>query len=194
MSIAVNPEPESPVIGAMRSRLAALAARGGFMTPELSRLQANYRLGGWYPIFCLELAALRDGQDPFAAAKQAGWRCLLLDGDNAVASAKVQDTAQGWQAGSLVEGPLIAGLTQTLLQAAALKEVQVAEYSPALFTAPALSVAALWLRSGDGATDLLLAIPPLNNGLEPGVAYHRKDFAERLQSLVRDMAGDIEKA
>jgi hypothetical protein len=99
-----------------------------------------------HEVFTLGLDDLRAGRS-MAAARSTGWRYLLREGDQVVASAETAGTAFS----HFNRGPFVAGTATAL-------------HVPALYTM------ALWLHA-DGDDDVLVPLDPAPPGIEANRPY-----------------------
>ena len=141
---------------------------------------------GPHPVFHVGLSDLtRD--DALASARPTGWRFLLRQGAQVVASAETVTDRDGSERFALVNsGPYVASTVAALERAEGLPETRDRSYEPRLLQVPALHVTALWLHS-DRDNDLVVPLAPAPAGIETNRAY---DAAEFLRILA-DRAAQI---
>jgi hypothetical protein len=123
--------------------------------------------------------------DGLAAAQRVGRRFLVLEGDNAVASAELGDPDAG--TGFIAtEGPFVEETAAAVASAEQMPEVVAGDYELRLLRIPSAYLMALWLKDRLGETDLLIPLAPTPPGLEPRVRYSPAELFELLRgSAVR---------
>lgn len=140
-----------------------------------------------HPVFTLGLDELRSRRARLSPGRPTGWRFLLRQDDEVVASAEtVADAAGGTQFSHFNRGPFVGATAAALRTAEGLAETRDASYEVRLLHVPALYAMALWLH-GDGDNDLLIPLAPAPPDVEPNRAYP----AQELLDLLADKAGQI---
>jgi hypothetical protein len=114
-----------------------------------------------HQVFTLGLADLVAGRG-LDAAKPTGWRHLVQEGDNVLASA---ETVAAGSAGEHVfsafnEGPFVATSAKSIRAAREFPEVKQGGFELRLLNVPGLYVMALWLHDAKGKGDLLVPLAP----------------------------------
>jgi hypothetical protein len=132
-----------------------------------------------HPVFHVGLSDLaRD--DVLASAQPTGWRFLLRQGDEVVASAETVTGRDGSEQFSLINsGPYVGATVSALERAAGLPETRDRSYEPRLLQVPALHVTALWLHS-ERDSDLVVPLAPAPTGIETNRAYDANEFVRTL--------------
>lgn len=139
-----------------------------------------------HAVFNLGLSDLTAGR-ALASAQSTGWRFLLRQGDQIVASAEtVANTAGGAQFSHFNSGPFVESTATAIATAAGLAQTKDMQYEQRLLHIPALYTMALWLHS-NGDNDLLIPLAPTPDGIEPNRAYP----AEELLGILSDKARQI---
>ena len=100
------------------------------------------------------------------AARRTAWRCLLVDGGGAVASAEQAGDARSGDA-SVTVGPFAEGMEKAIRVAEALPEVVAGTFELRFLRVSALHLAAVWLKSETSDVDVVIPLPPAPFGLEP---------------------------
>ena len=123
-----------------------------------------------HPVYVAGLDDLADGK-LLAAAKQTGWRYLLVHGDAAVGEAELSAETRaprGAKSGrskepqflGLTHGPFAAATIDALHAAERLPQIEKADYELRLLKVPAVYLVALWLHSGSEDILIPLGQPP----------------------------------
>ncbi|MEU6403204.1 hypothetical protein [Streptomyces sp. NPDC046985] len=119
--------------------------------------------------------------DGISQTRLAGWRFLIRSGEQAVAAAETQLTADGWAFSHFFEGPYVTSTERALRQAETLSQ----PYQPRLLSLPGLYMLTLWLHgdlSDDGAgghpdgADLLIPLAPAPPGIPAHVPHRVADL------------------
>lgn len=140
-----------------------------------------------HPVFHLGLDALMAGAPALSSTRSTGWRYLLSQDDEVVASAEtVADAAGGARFSHFNSGPFVASTSAALAAAEGLSEVEDGSFDLRLLHVPALHAMALWLH-GDGDNDLLIPLAPSPAGVEANRAYP----ASELLGILAGQAGEI---
>jgi hypothetical protein len=167
----------------MRSHLSELAGRAGF--PQRALTRANplaLDLAVPHDVYFLGLSDLADGVS-LEAATLIGRRVLVMDGDQAIASAELGTKDNGSEFHSN-EGPFVASTATAITRADEDPELAGGDYEVRLLRIPALYFMGLWLkRDGDG-NDVVIPLDPAPPPFEPS----RKYAPEELLSALREPA------
>jgi hypothetical protein len=119
------------------------------------------------------------------AATMTGWRYLLRDDGQLVASAETMVNGAGQHHfAAFNSGPYVAGTAEALQNAADLPQTRDQDMQARLLNIPALHLTALWLHGESG--DVLVPLAPT----PPGVEADRDYPAAELLGLLRDQARD----
>jgi hypothetical protein len=158
---------------------AALAHFAGVPEARLHALQgtkpAELTPTAPHEVFSLGLSDLV-GPDPLAATRATGWRYLLAQDNQIVASAEtVGGQAGGQRFSHFNSGPFVASTAAALDTVDGLAATDPASFELRLLHVQALHTMALWLH-GDGADDLLVPLAPAPAGVEPNRAYPAADL------------------
>jgi hypothetical protein len=145
-----------------------------------------------HPVYFVPLDALAKGK-LLDAAKQTGWRYLLVQDNAAVAEAelsvsrgaksakasKTATTARPLQFASLTHGPFAAATVDALGAAERLPQVERDDYEMRLIKIPAVYFVALWLHGAKG--DILIPMGDPPGGLERNKPYTEAQIIEALR-------------
>lgn len=134
-----------------------------------------------HPVFVATLDDLASGK-LLSAAKQTGWRYLLVQNDEVVAEAELSggragakgakgSKHKGLEFAGLTHGPFTGATVDGLHAAERLPQIAKADYELRLLKVPAVYLVALWLHGGSG--DILL---PMGN--PPGGLKRNKPYSE----------------
>jgi hypothetical protein len=120
-----------------------------------------------------------------SAATLAGWRYLVLSGEEPVGAANVSVTDEGANLhfSHFSQGPFVNSTVEGIGVAESLKEVESADYELRLLDIPSLYVVSLWLHGSD---DRIIPLPPTNQALEPYQAYSEEQMVELLKQPALD--------
>ena len=139
-----------------------------------------------HPVFSLGLSDLT-ATGALTATRPTGWRYLLRQGDEVVASAATSATRAGdEQFSHFNQGPFVASTTVALATANGLPETQDRSFELRLLNVPALFTMALWLHA-DGDNDVLIPLNPSPDGIESNRPYS----ADVLLRLLAEKARQI---
>ncbi len=170
--------------GVPEARLNALAGtRPGELTPTEP-----------HPVFNLGLSDLRSSERALGASRATGWRFLLRQHDDVVASAETVATRGGdAQFSHFNRGPFVASTAAALERVEGLAGARDESYELRLLHVPALYTMAVWLHD-DGDNDILVPIAPTPDGIEPNRAYPADELlailAEKARGIPRMEPGD----
>jgi hypothetical protein len=143
----------------VRSRLSDLARRAGFPQRALSRANPiALALAAPHDIYALGLADLAGGAS-IEAAERVGRRVLVLDGDQAIASAElaIRDDESALQVN---EGPYVESTAAAIRRADQDPDLANDDYEIRVLRVPALYFMALWLKPDRGGDDLMIPLEP----------------------------------
>ncbi|APA99476.1 hypothetical protein [Nocardia seriolae] len=159
------PEPPADVPDKIKGRLHALADGGKFSTKALRATRKDQlELSTPHEVFTMGLGDLAAGAG-LDRAHSVGWRYLVTDGKQIIASAETTPDSEGNQEVSqFTEGPFVLGTDKALEIVRQLPQLEKAGYELRLLRIPALYLMALWLRSPTG--DLLVPLEPSPIGKE----------------------------
>ena len=145
-----------------------------------------------HPVFVATLDDLASGK-LLAAAKQTGWRYLLVQNDEVVAEAELAGgrrgakgakgtKPKGLEFAGLTHGPFTGATVDGLHAAERLPQIAKADYELRLLKVPAVYLVALWLHGGP--EDILI---PMGN--PPGGLKKNKPYSEaHVIRALRDVA------
>jgi hypothetical protein len=149
----------------------------GDVPPDELELVAPHR------VYVLPFDAVRHGQ--LSRATFAGWRFLIVAGDNVIASADVQDDVGHSVVVSV--GPLAASTAAVIDHAGDLPEVRAGDVELRILKANALYLTTAWLANGH---QLFIPLEPAPSFVQAGRAYTEDSFFEALnQPGVRPFTG-----
>jgi hypothetical protein len=134
-----------------------------------------------HEVFTLGLDDLRAGRS-MAGARSTGWRYLLREGDQVVASAETAGTAFS----HFNRGPFVASTAAALQAAEAAPQAQARSYDLRLLHVPALYTMALWLHA-DGGDDVLVPLDPAPPGIDANHPYP----ADELLGILAQRAAQV---
>jgi len=134
-------------------------------------------------VYVLPFDAVRDKQ--LSRAVFAGWRFLIVAGDNVIASAEVLDDAEH----SVVvnAGPFAAATAAAIGRLENLPEVQAGDVELRILKINALYLVAVWLV---GDEQMIIPLEPAPPFVQAGRAYNEHSFFEALsQPAVKPFSG-----
>ncbi|WP_055591009.1 hypothetical protein [Peterkaempfera griseoplana] len=170
-----------PPDGALRSVLTALVSPTALRHVTTPALRTPDPAHPPVPQHPLAVHLLRPGV-ALANAPRTGWRFLISCGDEVVAAAETQETADGHAFSHFAEGPYLVATLRALQQARRAAAGAAGPHEPRLLSVPSLYTAALWLHAlRPGGTDLLIPLAPA----PLGIAAHRVYPAGELLRLFR---------
>lgn len=174
------------VLEEVRSTLNGFAKRGRFRTPSLARARADrVTLAVPHPVYTLSLQDLVDGRR-LRDARLVAWRYLVEADRRPVASAEVV-VAEGKPPtfSQFNEGPFVQSTAAAIDELQRRPELEEASYELRALQIPALYVVALWLADQTGEQDLVRALEPAPDYLEPERLYPAGEFLETLVEPAR---------
>ncbi|MEO8306020.1 MAG: hypothetical protein ABI724_18065 [Betaproteobacteria bacterium] len=145
-----------------------------------------------HPVYVVTLDDLVAGK-LLDAAKQTGWRYLLVQNDVAVGEAEVgarRAAARGTKGGAktakleflgLTHGPFTDATIDALNAAERMPKVAKADYEMRLLKVPAVYLAALWLHGED--TDIVIPMGDPPGGLKKNRAYTEAGVIRALRGV-----------
>ena len=172
--------------------------------PNLSRADMRkVSLSMPHQIAFLQLDSLRLGGLLLReAAHITGWRFLVYEARNEdkaangvphgtsvpiAAATAIKDGEMQYKLGELNEGPLVEQTAEGIRYAENLVAVQRGTFEILFLIAPAVYVAALWLKNREGNADLVMALPCSNPRLRPYDPITAGRFIETLKELAREV-------
>jgi hypothetical protein len=157
------PAPPTEAADSVHNTLRAFADNGAFRLPALRNATGPLELAQPHQVFTLGLADLAAGGG-LEAATPTGWRYLVQEGDNVLASAETVATGPGGGQvfSAFNEGRFVASTAEAIQAAQATPQVSQGNYELRLLSVPGLHVMALWLHDtqGTAGTDLLVPLEP----------------------------------
>jgi hypothetical protein len=176
------PEPTRESVEAVRRHLSELGGRAQFRGRALGRANPlNLALAVPHDVYFLGLDDVAAGAG-LDAARLVGRRFLVMDGDQAVASAEIAERDGAFQAN---EGPYVEATATAIVAAERNPRLADGEYEVRVLRIPALYFMALWLRDERGAGDVVIPLAPAPAPLEPGQPYPPEDVFSQLASGAR---------
>lgn len=114
------------------------------------------------------------------AALLAGWRYIVLAGEQPLLAAELSFAAEGQplEFSHTNAGPFVEATIKGVRVAEGLAEIRAGDFELRLLEAPGLCLTALWFHAEQN--DFLLPLPPAPNGLRP---YHLHTEEELLAAL-----------
>jgi hypothetical protein len=180
------PEPPRQAAETVQSTFRTFAANRTFRSPALRNATGPLSLSEPHEIFSLGLADLIAGRG-LDAAKPAGWRYLVKDGEKVLASAEtvLGTTGNEHIFSAFNEGRFVASTAEAIGTARALPEVAKGSFELRYLQVPALYVSALWLHNAGGTGDLLVPLAPSPLDAAPGVPVPAARLLEELASKAK---------
>ncbi|KOX19190.1 hypothetical protein ADK67_34085 [Saccharothrix sp. NRRL B-16348] len=153
------PDPPAGLPDKVRTKLHAFADGAHFSTKALRGARKDrLDLSTPHQVFTMGLDDITAGAG-LDRARPMGWRYLVEDGGQPIASAETSPTADGDQEVSqFTEGPFVAETDKAVKIVRKLPQLTAAGFELRLLRIPALYVMALWLHSP--VTDLLVPLAP----------------------------------
>lgn len=167
----------------MRSHLSELAGRAGFPQRALSRANPlGLSLAVPHDVYFLGLSDLAEGASLDSAAL-VGQRVLVMDGEQAIASAELatDDRGSGFHSN---EGPYVEATAEAIARADEDPELADGDYEVRLLRIPGLYFMGIWLKHERGGTDVVIPLEPAPSPFEA----RRKYSPEELISTLREPA------
>ncbi|WP_216911497.1 hypothetical protein [Nocardia noduli] len=177
------PDPPSEVPDKVKGKLRAFADGAKFSTKALrGAAKDQLDLSTPHQIFTLGLDDITTGSG-LEAARPVGWRYLVVDGTQIIASAETTLAPDGTQEmARFTEGPFVLATDKALKVVRKLPQLAAAGFDLRLLRIPALYVMALWLHSP--ITDILAPLEPSPIGKE-GKPILAAQFLAELAQLAR---------
>jgi hypothetical protein len=156
----IAPKPPQQALDAVNSTFLNLSRSHAFRTPALRNAAGPLQLTEPHQVFTLGLTDLAAGKG-LDAAKPTGWRYLVQEGDNVVASAETVAGPGGEQIFSAFnEGRFVDSSAKAMRTVRDFPEVLQGGFELRLLSVPGLYVLALWLHDSQGKVDLLQPLAP----------------------------------
>jgi hypothetical protein len=137
-----------------------------------------------YRVYTLGLSDLvTDGNDVLRAVKPAGWRHILLSGEERVTVDVSTDPAgSNHKFAALSTDPSAAEVQKEIDALTRDRDLAPVSYQFSLLQIPALAVRVIWLHDTSGkAPDLLVPVAPARKELIAGRKYQVAEFVEALR-------------
>lgn len=153
------PDPPAGVPDKVKAKLHAFADDGKFSTKALrGARKERLDLSTPHQVFTIALDDITSGGG-LDRAQPVGWRYLVEDGGQLVASAETAPAPDGTQEVSqFTEGPFVAETDKAVKAVRRLPQLAAAGFELRLLRIPALYVMALWLHAP--LTDLVVPLAP----------------------------------
>jgi hypothetical protein len=182
-----QPEPPPGVRQAVDTALDQLAGTSGSLVHTLARDRPEALSPTLpHPVFQLGLSDLTE-RGSVESARLTGWRYLLRQGDEIVATAEtVVGRAGEQQFSQVTRGPFAVSTAAALEVAEALPEARERSYELRLLHVPALYAMALWLHD-DGKNDRLIPLDPSPEGIESNRPYEADEFLRILGDIAKQV-------
>lgn len=156
----IAPKPPQQALDAMHSTFLDLSKSRAFRTPALRNAIGPLQLTEPQQVFTLGLSDLVAGKG-LDAAKPTGWRYLVQEGDNVLASAETVAGPRGEQVFSAFnESRFVDSSAKAMRAAREFPEVAQGGFELRLLNVPGLYVQALWFHETQGKGDLLQPLAP----------------------------------
>ena len=156
----IAPKPPQQALDAMHSTFLDLSRNRAFRTPALRNATGPLQLTEPQQVFTLGLSDLVAGKG-LDAARPTGWRYLVQEGDNVLASAETVAGPGGEQVFSAFnESRFVDSSAQALRAVGESPEVAQGGFELRLLNVPGLYVQALWFHGTQGKGDLLQPLAP----------------------------------
>jgi hypothetical protein len=176
------PEPTRESLEVVRRHLSELAGRAQFRTRALGRANPlSLALAAPHDVYFLGLDDVA-ADARLDAARLVGRRFLVMDGDQAVASAEITERDRAFQAN---EGPYVEATATAIAAAERNPRFADGEYEVRVLRIPALYFMALWLKDERGSSDVVIPLAPAPAPLEPGQPYTPEDVLSQLAPSAR---------
>ena len=152
--------PPQQALDAMHSTFLDLSKNRAFRIPALRNATGPLQLAEPHQVFTLGLSDLAAGKG-LDAAKPTGWRYLVQEGDNVLASAETVVGPRGEQVFSAFnEGRFVDSSAKAMRAVREFPEVGQGGFELRLLNVPGLYVLALWLHETQGKGDFLVPLAP----------------------------------
>ena len=152
--------PPQQALDAVHSTFLDLNKNRAFRTPALRNATGPLQLTEPHQVFTLGLSDLAAGKG-LDAAKPTGWRYLVQEGDNVLASAETVVGSRGEQVFSAFnEGRFVDSSAKAMRAVREFPEVGQGGFELRLLNVPGLYVLALWLHDTQGQGDFLVPLAP----------------------------------
>lgn len=184
----IAPKPPQQALDAMHTTFLDLSRNRAFRTPALRNATGTLQLAEPHQVFTLDLTDLVAGKG-LDAARPTGWRYLVQEGDNTLASAETVAGPRGEQVFSAFnESRFVDSSAKALRAVEETPEVAQGGFELRLLNVPGLYVQALWFHETQGRGDLLqpLAPSPVETpGDKPApAAVLLKELADKAQAPI----------
>ena len=146
-----------------------------------------------HPVFVVGLHTVAQGR-LLTGARQLGWRYLLLQGENAVATITLQRDAETEEFvfSHLTRGPYVAATVEGIDVAEHRPEIEEDDFELRLLDVPAVSLRTIWLH-GETA-DLLIPLAPAPAPIEAHRVYREEELLDSLRRLAGRWTGRADDA
>lgn len=177
------PEPPHGVADEVRSKLHKFAAEGKFSGKALrGARKESLDVSTPHQVFTMGLDDVLAGGG-VERTQPAGWRYLIEEAGQPIASAETSAGSEGTQeVSSFTEGPFVAATDKAMKFVRKLPKLEAAGFELRLLRIPAVYQMALWLHSAD--EDLMVPLEPSSIGKE-GKAMPADQFFSDLAELGR---------
>ncbi|GIG68812.1 hypothetical protein [Phytomonospora endophytica] len=177
------PEPPQVVPDKIRSKLHEFADGSKFSTKALrGPRKGQLDVSTPHRVFTMGLEDVAAGAG-LERARPGGWRYLVEDGGQLVASAEATVTDDGdFELAQFTEGPFVAATDKAVKAVRKLPQLAAAGFELRLLRIPALYMMALWLHAA--AADLLVPLAPSPIGKD-GKPMPASEFFDDLAEEVR---------
>ena len=182
-----TPNPPVAAVDVIRRAMRSFAETAAFRTPALRAAQPEQlSISEPHPVYLLGLDDLRAGAS-LARARLVGWRYLVQEGDNVIASAESTLAARGetHTFAHFTEGPFVASSAAALSLAKSDPRIAQGTYEQRLLHVPALYVMALWLHEPNGKNDLMIPLAPTPPGIPSGRTVPAAELLGQLADLAQ---------
>jgi hypothetical protein len=175
------PDPPAGVPDKVKSKLHAFAEGSKFTTQALRGAHKDrLDLSTPHEVFTMGLDDVTSGAG-LGRAQPVGWRYLVVEGGQLIASAETTLAPDGTQdVSQFNEGPFVAETDKAVKAIRKLPQLEAAGFELRLLRIPALYMMALWLHAP--ATDLLVPLAPSPIGKD-GKAMPAAEFLADLSEL-----------
>jgi hypothetical protein len=156
----IAPKPPQQALDAVHSTFLDLNKNRAFRTPALRNATGPLQLTEPHQVFTLGLSDLAVGKG-LDAAKPSGWRYLVQEGDNVLASAETVAGPRGEQIFSAFnESRFVDSSAKAMRAVREFPEVAQGGFELRLLNVPGLYVQALWFHETQGQGDFLVPLAP----------------------------------